>query len=60
MSAFRWLLTLVLGVGLFTGIAYVLTPLLTDGWGNTTSTVVGIVLIAACGAGLLKLNPRAG
>ncbi len=44
--------------GLFTGIAYALTPLLTDGWGNEVGTFAGLALIVACGLGLLRLDPR--
>ena len=60
MSALRWILAGLLIWGLFTGIAYLLTPLMTDGWGNGTSTAVGAVLAVACAAGLLKLDPRRG
>jgi len=44
--------------GLFTGIAFVLIPLVTDGWGNTISFLVGIGLIIASGAGLIRIGPR--
>jgi hypothetical protein len=58
MTAVRWIGIALLVWGLFTGIAYVLTPLLTDGWGNGLSTAVGVALIVACGYGLFRLDPR--
>jgi len=58
MTAFRWIAAGVLVWGLFTGIAYALTPVLTDGWGNGLSTAAGLVLIVACCLGLLRLDPR--
>lgn len=58
MKIAKWLLALVLGYGLFTGIAYVLVPVVTDGRGNTTTLLVGIGLLIACAVGLLRLDPR--
>jgi hypothetical protein len=58
MRALRWLAAGLLLWGLFAGIAYVLVPLLTDGWGNQWSFVAGLVLIGLCSAGLLRLDPR--
>jgi hypothetical protein len=58
MRIVKWLLTILLGYGLFIGIAYVLVPVVTDGWGNATTLLVGLVLLAACGIGLLRVNPR--
>lgn len=58
MKLLRWLLVILLVWGLFTGIGYVLSPLLTERWGNNTSTVVGLGLIVLCTAGLLRLDPR--
>jgi hypothetical protein len=60
MRALRWLLTAVLIWGLFTGIAYALVPIMTDGWGNEMSFVAGLALIGLCGGGLLRLDPRRG
>jgi hypothetical protein len=54
----RWLAAGLLVWGLFTGITYALTPLLTDGWGNGLSTASGVVLIVVCGALLVRLDPR--
>jgi len=58
VSALRWIFTGLLAWGLFTGIAYVLTPLVTDGWGNSVSSAGGLVLTAVCAAGLLAFDPR--
>lgn len=58
MTAVRWLVAGLLVWGLFTGIAYVLVPVVTDGWGNGVSLLAGLVLIGICAAGLLKLDPR--
>jgi len=60
MTALRWTAVVLLVWGLFTGIAYVLVPLLTDGWGNEWSAFAGLVLIALCGALLLRIDPRRG
>lgn len=60
MAAVRWLMAGLLIWGLFTGIAYVLVPVLTDGWGNTASLVAGFGLIAICGGILLRFDPRDG
>ena len=57
MRTLRWLATGLLVWGLFTGIAYVLVPLLTEGWGNDVSTLAGLALIGFCGAALLRLDP---
>jgi hypothetical protein len=35
MRALKWLATALLLWGLFTGVAYVLTPFVTDGWATT-------------------------
>lgn len=58
MKLLRWLLAILLVWGLFTGVGYVLTPLLTEGWGDNTSTAVGLGLIVLCTAGLFRLDPR--
>ncbi len=58
MRAAKWLVAILLGYGLFTGIAYVLVPVVTDGWGNTTTLLIGLALLVVCGAGLLRLDPR--
>jgi hypothetical protein len=58
MQALRWVLAVLLAWGLFTGIAYVLVPVLTEGWGNDMSFVAGIALIAFCSAGILRIDPR--
>jgi hypothetical protein len=58
MRIAKWLLALLLGYGLFVGIAYILVPVITDGWGNPTTFLVGVVLLIACAAGLLRLDPR--
>ena len=58
MTAVRWLVAALLVWGLFTGTAYVLIPLLTDGWGNGVSFTIGLALIAICGALLLRFDPR--
>lgn len=58
MTVLKWLATVLLVWGLFGGIAYILTPLLTDGWGSTTSSLAGVALIVFCGLGLLRLDPR--
>ena len=58
MRITKWLLALLLGYGLFVGIAYILVPVLTDGWGNTATLLGGVVLLFACAAGLLRLDPR--
>ena len=58
MRALRWIVVGLLVWGLFTGIAYVLVPLLTDGWGNEVSFVAGLALIGLCTIGLLRLDPR--
>lgn len=60
MTALKWLIAVLLAWGLFTGIAYALVPLLTDGWGNQWSFLVGVLLIVLCCAGLLQFNPRRG
>jgi hypothetical protein len=58
MRIAKWVLTILLAYGLFTGIAYVLVPVLTDGWGNTTTVLIGVLLLAACAVGLLRVDPR--
>lgn len=58
MRLAKWLLTILLAYGLFTGVAYVLVPVVTDGRGNTTTLLIGVVLLVACGAGLLRIDPR--
>jgi hypothetical protein len=58
MRALQWIVAGLLVWGLFTGIAYVLVPVLTDGWGNALSFIAGLVLIGLCSAGLLRLDPR--
>ena len=58
MRVAKWVLTILLAYRLFTGIAYVLVPVLTDGWGNTTTVLIGMLLMAACGVGLLRVDPR--
>ena len=60
MALFRWIVAAVLLFGLFTGIAYVLVPVLTDGWGNELSFAVGVALIVCCGAALFHFDPRQG
>ena len=60
MQALRWVVAGLLMWGLFTGIAYVLVPVLTDGWGNDSTPLIGIALIAVCSVGLLKVDPRRG
>lgn len=44
MRVLRWTVIGLLLFVLFTGVAYVLTPMLTDGWGNSFSSVVGVLL----------------
>jgi hypothetical protein len=58
MQALRWIAFGLLIWGLFTGLAYVLVPVLTEGWGNDLSFAVGCALIGLCAAGLLQLDPR--
>jgi hypothetical protein len=58
MATVRWIVAGLLVWGLFTGIAYVLVPLMTDGWGNELSFAVGLVLIGVCGTLLLRFDPR--
>jgi hypothetical protein len=58
MRIAKWVLTILLAYGLFTGIAYVLVPVLTDGWGNTTTVLIGVLLLAGCAVGLLRVDPR--
>ena len=58
MRIVKWLVAILLGYGLFTGIAYVLVPVVTDGWGNTTTLLIGLALLVVCGASLLRLDPR--
>ena len=55
-AALRWVIAGLLVWGLFTGIAYVMVPFLTDGWGNDLSAVGGLVLIGVCGALLLRIR----
>ena len=58
MAAARWIAAALLVWGLFTGMAYVLVPVLTDGWGNEWSLVAGFALIVVCGGALLRFDPR--
>jgi hypothetical protein len=58
MRAVRWIVAGLLVWGLFTGIGYVLVPLMTDGWGNDLTPVIGLALIAVCSALLLRFDPR--
>lgn len=58
MTIVGWLVAGLLAWGLFTGIGFVLVPLLTDGWGNSLSFIVGLALISVCGALLLHVDPR--
>jgi hypothetical protein len=60
MTAVKWIAAAFLVWGLFIGIGYAVAPLVTDGWGNTWSTAVGLGVIGLCSAGLLWLNPRRG
>jgi len=57
LTSARWLLTALLIWGLFTGIAYLLVPLLV-GRGTMLTTGVGVLLIVLCGWGLLRVEPR--
>ena len=59
-TALKWLMAGLLTLGLFTGMAYVLTPLVTNGWGNEWTLLVGFALILICGAALNRLDPRGG
>jgi hypothetical protein len=60
VTAIRWIAFGALIWGLFTGVAYVLTPLLTEGWGNTTSTVAGLIVVTTCAIALMRCDPRGG
>jgi hypothetical protein len=54
----RWLVAGLLAWGLFAGIAYMLVPVLADGWGNAVTLAIGFVLIGVCGGVLLRSDPR--
>jgi hypothetical protein len=58
MRTLRWIAAGLLMWGLFTGIGFVLVPVLTDGWGNTASLLAGVGLIVVCVVALLRLDPR--
>lgn len=58
MTALRWLIAALLVWGLFTGLAYALVPLVTNGWGNTVTVLIGVMLVLICAAGLLRFDPR--
>jgi hypothetical protein len=58
MRVVRWIVAGLLVWGLFTGIAYVLVPLMTDGWGNDLTVMIGVALVAVCSALLLRFDPR--
>ena len=58
MRVVRWIVAGLLVWGLFTGIAYVLVPLMTDGWGNDLTVMIGVALAAVCSALLLRFDPR--
>jgi hypothetical protein len=60
MTALRWLFAGLLIWGFFTGIGFVLTPYMTDGWGNDLSTAAGVVMILVCAVALLSFDPRRG
>lgn len=59
MTAVKWIVAVLFAWGLFTGIAFVLVPLATSGWGNTVSFFAGVGLILVCGAGLIRIEPGA-
>jgi hypothetical protein len=58
VTVLRWIAVVLLAWGLFTGVAFVLVPLVTNGWGNTASFFAGVGLIVTCGAGLIHIEPR--
>jgi dipeptide/tripeptide permease len=61
MHALRWLGIALLIWGLFTGLAYVMTPFLTDHrWGDDRTTAVGAGLIVVCAVALLRVGPNFG
>ena len=58
MQVLRWTGFALLIWALFTGIAYALVPILTDGWGNQSTTFIGLGLIIVSGAALTRFDPR--
>ncbi len=56
MRTLKWVAMGLLIWGLFIGIAFVLTPIVTDEWGNATSLFAGVGLVFLCSLGLLKLK----
>ena len=58
MQVLRWTGFALLIWALFTGIAYALVPVLTDGWGNPSTPFIGMGLIIVSGAALTRFDPR--
>lgn len=55
-STLKWLGIGILIWGFVTGIVYILSPFLTHGSGNAVTPLIGVGLICACSAGLLRLS----
>jgi hypothetical protein len=54
----RWTAVAALLYGIFVGISYAITPVVSPGDGNAFFSALGIALIAICSAALLRLPPR--